>query len=340
MAGLETCKPDPNLLQEIALVGHENVLCSTEDTGLQSLHAGDVEHQLLEEETPRSDDMRRASEVAAREPQLQGSNVLTVSPEHVADTRRRARFRSNGSEASFRGRARLSARFGGKDNDACSRFGQLSIAGPPTPTVHSDESPNDTADSVACPIIQTRVPRAGAPTLNAHSTEDSTNTDGWTDSQSSLAAAHAIELSLIEAAAATSELEVDHIAQTIHEADDHTLVIAKQLSQADAATQREADELNWQPCSHAQNRSGKANGKRSRPRQNRMHSSKPSQSRGAPQRPSTCLPSLTGLQRRLPSQAMQTQQPSSCSRRAWRRKMISSPHPTSRTKPTYESRKI
>ena len=162
----------------------------------------------------------------------------------MADTRRRARFRSNGSEASFRGRARLSARFGGKDNDACSRFGQLSIADPPTPTVHSDESPNGTADSVACPIIQTRVPRAGAPTLNAHSTEDSTNTDGWTDSQSSLAAAHAIELSLIEAAAATSELEVDHIAQTIHEADDHTLVIAKQLSQADAATQREADELN------------------------------------------------------------------------------------------------
>lgn len=219
------------------------MLCSTEDAGLQSLHAGDVEYHLLEDEAPRSDDMRRASEVAAREPQLQGANALTVSPEHVADTRRRARFRSNGSEASFRGRARFSARFGGKDNDACSRFGQLSIADPPTPSVHSDESPNDTA-GVACPIIQTRVPRAGAPTLNAHSREDSTNADGWTDSQSSLAAAHAIELSLIEAAAATSDLEVDHIAQTLHEADGQTLVIAKQLSQADATFQRESDELN------------------------------------------------------------------------------------------------
>ena len=208
------------------LASNFKVLCSIEATGLHDgVQFGEAEIDVQEPE--RHVDEPRALEAADNVPALLAHSLLSDSPEHVADVRRRARRRGH----DVRSQAH-----------ALQRFGRTAA-----PTELPPTMPNNVAPSCdVLPIIQSRVPRVSQD-VSTNGFSEATqiqHSESMTHSQSSLAAERAVELSLLESAAASSQLELEEIGAVLANADPPEMVIGKQLSRESATAEREANELN------------------------------------------------------------------------------------------------
>ena len=226
--------------------------------------------------------MQHPNDGEAATAQAERASLVNVSrfasPEKTADVRRRTRKRHKMSEALIVRRSQLLSRFGEVSSDFEDRFGSISPADLPDDSPQSttlvdsltfeeaatsaalESAVQDVASQAAVqqPILHeteggthelecivTEADAADTDTLaNTEWVEPPSDAEEQTSSQHSIEMAQAFERSALEAAAASSDAEVDQIAAVLAAEPDHNTILAEQLSREMIAEKRQADELN------------------------------------------------------------------------------------------------